>query len=365
MAHIKLENISKRFGSLVALNNISLEVHDQEFLVLLGPTGAGKTTTLRCAAGLERPNLGTVYIDDEDVKDVSPAERDVAFVFQNYALYPRKTVYENVAFPLIARKFTHEEIDKSIMQVTELLHIDHLLDRLPAQLSGGEQQRVALARSLVRQPRVYLMDEPLTNLDFKLRTQMRTELKRTQRELEATFFYVTNDQIEALSMGDRIAVLNEGELQQIGPPQEVYDNPTNIFVAGFIGTTRMNFLHCAYESNNRTLVSKDKSWRVRLEDGHCDAIAVHSNHDDLIFGIRPEDVAIADEGELAGRVYNAEPLGDRIVYEIQVGEDMVKIKMPPTTIMHRGDEVKLSVNVARAHVFDRLSEKAISSNAKE
>jgi multiple sugar transport system ATP-binding protein len=365
MAHIKLENISKRFGSLVALKNISLEVHDQEFLVLLGPTGAGKTTTLRCAAGLERPNLGTVYIDGDNVTDVSPAERDVAFVFQNYALYPRKTVYGNIAFPLIARKFTPEEIDKSIHQVTELLHIDHLLDRLPAQLSGGEQQRVALARSLVRQPRVYLMDEPLTNLDFKLRTQMRTELKRTQRELEATFFYVTNDQIEALSMGDRIAVLNGGELQQIGPPQEVYDNPTNIFVAGFIGSTRMNFLRCSYENDSREIVGKDNNWRVNLEDGLCDGIVAHSNHDDLIFGIRPEDVAVADEGELAGPVYNIEPLGDRIVYQIQVGDDMVKIKMPPTSKMNPGDEVKLKVNVARAHVFDRLSEKAIPSNVKE
>jgi multiple sugar transport system ATP-binding protein len=365
MAHLKLENISKRFGSLNALKSISLDVHDQEFLVLLGPTGAGKTTTLRCAAGLERPNFGKVYIDGEDVNDVSPAERDVAFVFQNYALYPRKTVYGNIAFPLIARKYTPEAIDNSINQVTELLHINHLLDRLPAQLSGGEQQRVALARSLVRQPRIYLMDEPLTNLDFKLRTQMRTELKRTQRELEATFFYVTNDQIEALSMGDRIAVLNRGELQQIGPPQEVYDNPTNTFVAGFIGSTRMNFLHCAYASDNRSIVGKDNSWRINLEEGLCDAIVDHSNHDKLIFGIRPEDVTVADEGELAGRVYNAEPLGDRIVYEIHVGEDVVKIKMPPTSDMKRGDEVKLKVNVARAHVFDRLSEQAISSNVKE
>jgi multiple sugar transport system ATP-binding protein len=363
MSHVKLENISKRFGSLQALKNVSLEVHDQEFLVLLGPTGAGKTTTLRCAAGLEKPNLGTVYMDGEDVSDVSPSERDVTFVFQNYALYPRKTVYKNIAFPLEARKYTQEEMDQAVDEVTELLHINHLQDRFPAQLSGGEQQRVALARSLVRQPRVYLMDEPLTNLDFKLRTEMRSEMKRIQQDLEATFFYVTNDQIEGHTMGDRIAVLNEGELQQVGPPQEVYEKPDNMFVASFIGSTRMNFLHCAYSQEEQTLVGKSGDWRVPFANGQADAILAHGNLDRLVFGVRPEDISIDANGQWKGEVYNAEPLGDRIIYEIKVGKEEIKIKTSPTTRIDRGENVGLAINLGRTHLFDQDSREAIRAES--
>jgi ABC-type sugar transport system ATPase subunit len=361
MSHLKLENITKRFGSLIALDKINLEVHDQEFMVLLGPTGAGKTTTLRCAAGLEKSDEGFVHMDGEMINHVSPPERDMAFVFQNYALYPRKTVFQNIAFPLEARKFTKAQKDEAIQRVTQLLRIDHLKDRLPRQLSGGEQQRVALARAMVRQPRLFLMDEPLTNLDFKLRTQMRSELKRIQRELAATFFYVTNDQIEALSLGDRIAVLHQGKLQQVGPPQEVYENPANLFVAGFIGSTRMNFMDCSYDIDSQTLVGQEGVWRLSPKEGTGKAIVANGNTDHLVFGIRPEDIAISttDEGNLTGKVYIAEPLGDRIIYDIQIGQDIIKIKTAPTTMLDLGEQIKLKINIKRAHIFDKDSTKAI------
>ncbi len=362
MSHLKLENITKRFGKLTALDDISLEVHDQEFLVLLGPTGAGKTTTLRCAAGLEKPEEGSIYLDGERVNNVSPTERDMAFVFQNYALYPRKTVYQNIAFPLEARKYTKAEMDQAINDVTTMLNINHLLDRLPAQLSGGEQQRVALSRAMVRRPRVFAMDEPLTNLDFKLRAQMRGELKRIQQDLAATFFYVTNDQLEALSMGDRIAVLNEGVLQQVGPPQEVYEKPVNLFVAKFIGSTRMNLLTCTFDTNSDHLIGVDNLWRLPLTNGRSDAIRSGGNLEQLIFGVRPEDIALTtdDEADLQGEVYVAEPLGDRIIYDIKIGQESVKIKTSPTTQLKIGEQVSLKTNLERAHVFDQQTTQVIN-----
>jgi multiple sugar transport system ATP-binding protein len=361
MSHLKLENITKRFGSLVALNKINIEVQDQEFMVLLGPTGAGKTTTLRCVAGLEHPEEGLVHMDGEIINHVSPSERDMALVFQNYALYPRKTVFQNIAFPLEARKYTKAQMESAVQRVTQLLRINHLHDRLPAQLSGGEQQRVALARAMVRQPRLFLMDEPLTNLDFKLRTQMRSELKRIQQEMAATFFYVTNDQIEALSLGDRIAVLHKGELQQTGPPQEVYENPTNLFVAGFIGSTPMNFLDCSYDSNSNMLVGKEGDWRLSPKEGIGQAIVANGNTNRLVFGIRPEDITIStsEDGDLTGEVYIAEPLGDRIIYDIRLGQNNIKIKTTPTTMIDLDHQIKLNVNIKRTHIFDKVSSKAI------
>ena len=361
MSHLKLEHVTKRFGSLVALDDLNLEIHDQEFMVLLGPTGAGKTTTLRCAAGLEKPDEGMIYLDGDVVNRVSPTERDMAFVFQNYALYPRKTVFKNISFPLEARKYTKTQIEDAVRHVTEMLRINHLLDRLPAQLSGGEQQRVALARAMVRRPRIFAMDEPLTNLDFKLRAQMRGELKRIQRDLAATFFYVTNDQLEALSLGDRIAVLNEGVLQQIGPPQEVYENPVNLFVASFIGSTRMNFMDCVFDHTNQQLVGQDGAWRLGLANGRSDILAAHNNVEQIVFGIRPEDVAITppDTANLSGEVYISEPLGDRIIYDIKIGQEIIKIKTSPTTMLNVGDQVHLKANLERAHIFDKHSTEII------
>ena len=365
MSELKIDGVSKNFRRLEALKNLNLEVHDQEFMVLLGPTGAGKTTTLRCVAGLEKYKVGSIYMDGRAIDEVSPAERNVSFVFQNYALYPRKTVFENIAFPLQARKYDKETVQKRIDEVTTMLRINHLLARMPGQLSGGEMQRVALSRALVRNPSIFLMDEPLTNLDFKLRAQMRGELKRIQQDLKATFFYVTNDQVEALSMGDRVAVLNEGVLQQVGPPQEVYEKPDNLFVAGFIGSVRMNFFHCVYDSNGRSLVSEDQAWRLALENGRNEALIDNGNLDRLMFGIRPEDMHVAlaepetDEAIITGDVFVAEPLGDRIIYDVTVGKSQLKVKTPPSLKLQPGDQIKLKVNMARAHIFDRDKQHAI------
>ena len=359
MSHLKLEHVHKQFGRTVALQNLNLEVQDQEFMVLLGPTGAGKTTSLRCVAGLEKLNEGCIYMDGRLINGVSPAERDVAFVFQNYALYPRKTVYGNIAFPLEARRYTKAEMDEQIHRVTKMLGINHLLQRFPSQLSGGEQQRVALSRALVRQPRLFLMDEPLTNLDFKLRAQMRGELKRIQQDLKATFFYVTNDQVEALSMGDRVAVLNKGVLQQVGPPQAVYEQPANLFVAGFIGSVRMNFLDCVYDSHGRSLKAPDEAWQVALKNGRHEAIMANNSIDQLILGIRPEDIRFSSSIDktngttLTGEIYVAEPLGDRIIYDVRVGQAKLKVKTPPTVRLSSGEQVHLQVNLDRSHIFDK------------
>jgi multiple sugar transport system ATP-binding protein len=360
MSTLTLEKITKRFGSNTALNNVSLEIHDREFVVLLGPTGAGKTTLLRCVAGLEKMDAGAILIDGENVKDQSPAERDLAFVFQNYALYPRKSVYQNIAFPLEARQADKAEIDLEVKKVASVLRIEHLLERRPAQLSGGEQQRVALGRAMVRRPHAFLMDEPLTNLDFKLRTQMRSELKRIQRELNETFFYVTNDQVEAMSMADRIAVLNKGVIQQVGLPQEVYEHPTNLFVAGFIGNPRMNLINCSLDTNSQALVDTAGAWRLPIPPTLCNQITASGNTSALLFGVRPEDVSFsADTSGIAGDVYVVEPLGDRNIYDIRVGAGMFKVKTPPTYRVQAGSQLNLGFNLDRVHVFDAKTQQAI------
>jgi multiple sugar transport system ATP-binding protein len=233
MAHVQLNNITKRYENLTAINNLSLEVKDKEFVVFLGPSGCGKTTTLRSIAGLEHPEEGQILIDGKQVNNLSPADRDIAMVFQFYALYPHMTVFDNMAFPMRAVRTPKEEIDRRVRDVAKVLHVEHLLQRRPAKLSGGEMQRVAIGRAMVRRPKVFLMDEPLTNLDAKLRSEMRAELKRLQNDIGATTVYVTHDQLEAMSMGDRIAVMSQGVLQQMGSPGDVYDHPKNLFVAGF------------------------------------------------------------------------------------------------------------------------------------
>jgi ABC-type sugar transport system ATPase subunit len=360
MSTLTLEKVTKRFGSNVALNDVSLEANNREFVVLLGPTGAGKTTLLRCVAGLEKMDDGVVLIDGENVNNRAPAERDLAFVFQNYALYPRKSVYQNIAFPLEARRMNKTEIEAQIKKVAEVLHIEHLLERYPAQLSGGEQQRVALGRAMVRRPHAFLMDEPLTNLDFKLRTQMRSELKRIQRELNETFFYVTNDQVEAMSMADRIAVLNKGTIQQVGVPWQVYEHPVNLFVARFIGNPQMNLVQCSLDINSLALVDSDGGWRLPVSDTFCNRIAAAGNTDALLFGVRPEDVSISTDGSgIPGDVYVVEPLGDRNIYDIRVGAGIFKVKTSPTYWIQSGITVNLAFDMERAHVFDARTQQAI------
>ncbi len=360
MASLDLQNLSKHFGRTKALNDISLSVKDGEFMVLLGPTGAGKTTTLRCVAGLEKLDAGDIYLGGQSTVGLTPAERDVAFVFQSYALYPRKTVFQNMAFPLEARKLSKAEIESRVQSIARLLAIDGLLQRRPAELSGGQQQRVALGRAMVRQPRLFLMDEPLTNLDFMLRVEMRAELKRLQNELAATFFYVTNDQIEAMSVADRIAILNEGVLQQVDTPEVVYDEPVNIFVAAFVGNPRMNFLECSVDMAERMIVGQ--SWQMPLESHQLDRLSGQVNGGALVFGIRPEDIDLRlapETGTYLAEVYVVEPLGDRTIVDLRLGGEIVKVKAAPDFVVQSGDSLNVIFDPGRFHIFDKHTGKTL------
>lgn len=355
MANLSVQALSKNFGRVKALQNVSFEVHDGEFMVLLGPTAAGKTTTLRCVAGLEKLDAGKLSLDGELLNALSPAERDFAFVFQTYALYPRKTAYENMAFPLEARNLSKDAIDKRVKEVAEILHISELLQRRPAQMSGGQQQRVALGRAMVRQPRLFLMDEPLTNLDFKLRVEMRAELKRLQRELAASFFYVTNDQIEAMSMADRIAVLNKGILQQIDTPEMIYDHPANLFVAQFVGSPRINLLPCEFSDGK---VSAE-GWSLSLNSAKASGLKTGKAY---TLGARSEDIAIHHsqrENTIPAEVFVLEPLGDRTYVDVHLGKHPLKIRAEADFMAKTGDTIYIQFDTERIHLFDADTEKTI------
>ncbi len=361
MAKITIRNLTKRFGVVVAVDAMNLDIADRGFTVLLGPSGAGKTTTLRCVAGLETPDQGEVLFDEEPLKGVTPAERDVAFVFQTYALYPRKSVFQNIASPLEARKMPRAEVDARVREVARKLHIEHLLARKPQQLSGGEQQRVALCRAMVRKPRAFLMDEPLTNLDFKLRVEMRAELKHLHDDLDATFFYVTNDQVEALSMADRIAVLNQGVIQQVGTAEQVYDQPVNRFVASFIGSPTMNFLSGTF-TNGAEPRLQGGGWTLPLNPRLRQKLEA-SPGSDVVVGVRPEDLTIhtsPDSGAWEAQVYVLEPLGDRNLFDLRLGEEILRVKAPPTLTVESGSRVWVRADFDRVHLFDPKTEQALA-----
>ncbi len=374
MATVRLENITKRFGDLIALDDINLDIRDEEFFVLLGQTGAGKTTTLRCIAGLDKPEKGTIYLDEVSVNDKTPAERDVAFVFQSHILYPHLSVYENMAFPLHPRKLSEEEIDRRVKDIAQMLHIEHLLMRTPSQLSGGETQRVGLGRAMVRRPQVFLMDEPISNLDAKLRAEMRAEIRWRQRELGTTTFYVTHDQIEAMSMADRIAVLEAGRIQQLGTPTEIYNHPINLFVAGFIGNPSMNCIPCDISSTNGelhlTLVSNlggDNS--VAIQDPKI-AKTVNDNDPDrdIIFGTHAEDVIVSHQSipnAFQAEVYSVEPLGAETIVELTLGTDtsgtytILKACTVPNFEAEIGQHLYVTFVPERMHFFDKTSGEAL------
>ncbi len=348
MGAVAARGLRKAFGDVQALDGVDLDVPDGAFFVVLGPSGAGKTTTLRAIAGLERLDAGAVSLGGLDATSAAPAERDIAMVFQSYALYPKRSAFENIASPLRARRMPGDEIAARVDEVAGLLHIERLLERRPAQLSGGEQQRVALARALVRRPRAFLMDEPLTNLDLKLRVEMRTELTRIHRSLGGTFLYVTNDQVEAMSMADQVAVLRAGRVQQTGAPREIYDRPANRWVAGFVGNPRMNLLPCRPEGGR--LVGDGGGWSLPRpgwaagEDGRS-----------LLLGVRAEDLSLERRDEsaaLAGALYALEPLGDRTLVDVDVAGTLVKVKARPTASGEPGDQLVLAVDLDRAHLFD-------------
>jgi len=362
VAQLALQSITKRFGEVVAMDDFSLTVRDREFLVLLGPSGAGKTTTLRTVAGLEKPDAGSVRIDDVLVNRFTPAERNVAFVFQDYALYPFMTAYQNMAFPLKSGPMPKAEIDERVRAAAESLQIGHLLGRKPGQLSGGEQQRVALGRAMVRRPQAFLMDEPLTNLDAKLRTSMRGTLRRLQRDLGATTLYVTHDQIEAMTMGDRIAVLRKGSLQQIGTPKEIYETPINTFVAAFVGHPAITLL--ASHIADGALVMGGSNRRLLVGGRLAHAVRA-APHRQVVLGLRAEDVTvhtIEREDTVPAEVYAVEPLGDRNIYDLRLGETLLRARTEPEFLLAQGDVVWAGYNPDRAHLFDALSNERIKDN---
>lgn len=340
MATITLKNLRKEFGAFIALEEVSLEIAEREFLVLLGPSGCGKTTTMRMVAGLERPTSGDVLIDGERVNDVHPRDRDLAMVFQSYGLYPHLTVRDNIAYPLkvrgIAKQQRYAEADKAAEKV-ELVDFMH---RKPAELSGGQRQRVALARALIRKPRVFLMDEPLSNLDAQLRTMMRAHLKHLQRELATTTIYVTHDQVEAMTLADRVVVMNAGRVQQIGTPGEIYNRPENTFVAGFIGSPPMNLISGAIANEE----FRHSSGSMGIKDAQDGAVVI---------GQRPEHLVLVAEGhgQLTGTVYAAEFLGDAVLVAVDLDGQLVNAKMPADCALTEGQTVDLKIDMAHLHLF--------------
>ncbi len=363
MARVIVEKLTKKFGDVVAVRDLDLQVEDHEFMVFLGPSGCGKTTTLRCISGLERPEGGTIRIGDTVVTNMSPAVRDIAMVFQFYALYPHMSARENIAFPLQARRMPKDEIGRRVEEVARVLRIEHLLHRRPRQLSGGEQQRVALGRAMVRRPKVFLMDEPLTNLDAKLRSETRAELKRLQKDLNATTVYVTHDQVEAMSMGDRIGVMKQGGIEQIGTPDEVYNHPASLFVAGFVGSPAMNFLPAEYQDGaNPTLHLAGGAFALPVDAQWASAIRERATGNTFTFGIRSEDIALYTQpgaDRIPSEVYVMEPLGDVNLFDLKLGQHIIKAKTLPNFRLRIGDGVWLQPDRAKMHLFDAQTERAV------
>ena len=357
---VKLVNLTKKFGKVTAVNNLNLEIKKGEFVALLGPSGCGKSTTLYLIAGLYKPTSGEIYFDERVVNDLDPKDRNIGMVFQSYALYPHMTVYDNIAFGLKIKKVPKQEIDRRVKEVAKMLHIENLLDRKPAQLSGGQQQRVALARAIAKHPDIFLMDEPLSNLDAKLRIEMRTELKRLQKELGITTIYVTHDQIEAMTMADRIAVMNEGRLQQYGEPDELYNRPSNIFVADFIGTPPINLLPVNLVQGNGKVYIKTPFGDIEIGDEYAEVFRKLSEGE-YIMGIRPEHIRVAnsDKADLEGEVFVIEPLGKEVQLDIKSGEHRIRVLVPGDYRANIGDKIRMSVDRKHILLFDKKSGKLL------
>jgi multiple sugar transport system ATP-binding protein len=361
MASIRLDGITKRFGSVTALSGVSFDVADGEFFAILGPPGAGKTTTLRTIVGLEKPEEGDVFLDGERVTDVWPGDRDIAIVFQNLALYPDKTVFNNLAFPLKQQKMAKGEIRQRVDRAAGVLHIEHLLDRKPAKLSGGERQRVALGRAIVRDPKAFLFDEPISALDALLRLEMRTELKHLQRDLGRTLVYVTHDQVEAMSMADRILILREGEVQQIAPPEQIYHRPANRFVATVVGSPPMNFIPATARWQDGTLEAVHAAFTVRA--AAADLRSALPDGAGCWIGIRPEDVHIETNGGggVPATVYVTEPLGGETVVDLDLADRVVKALAPPTLQLRSDQVVRAAFDPRRVHIFSEDGDALLSA----
>ncbi len=368
MAGLKLNHVYKRFdGGVTAVSDFTVDIEDKEFVVMVGPSGCGKTTTLRMIAGLEEISDGEVWIGDRLVNDIPPKDRDIAMVFQNYALYPHMTVYENMAFGLKLKKTPKDEIKRRVAEAAKILDIEHLLDRNPKALSGGQRQRVALGRAIVREPLVFLMDEPLSNLDAKLRVQMRTEIGKLHKRLQSTFIYVTHDQVEAMTMGTRIIVMKDGFIQQIDAPTELYNNPNNMFVAGFIGSPQMNFFDVKIEEEAGEVYFVGNGFKVKAPaDKAAKAKEQGYIGKEVVFGIRPEDIEDSAEGlakhadgVVDTHVDLVELMGaETYLYLSIAGKDFVARVDPRSTAKHN-DDIKVAFDMSRCHVFDKETEMVI------
>jgi multiple sugar transport system ATP-binding protein len=364
MAGIKLDNVTKRFGSVTALNGVTFEVGDGEFFAILGPPGAGKTTTLRTIVGLETPDEGDIYVGGERINDVFPGDRDIAIMFQNLALYPDKTVFNNLAFPLKQRKMPKGEIKERVQATARTLRIEHLLGRKPAKLSGGERQRVALGRAIVREPKAYLLDEPISALDALLRLEMRAELKRLQRDLGRTMVYVTHDQVEAMSMADRILVLREGVVQQIGSPADIYHRPANRFVATVVGSPPMNFIPATASWTDGTLRISHPRFEVRT--AAAPAREQLADGAPCFLAVRPEDVRIDPSGEgVPATVYVTEPLGGETVVDLDLADRVIKALAPPTLALSSDQAVRVRFEPRRLHVFTEEGDAVLSAAGED
>jgi multiple sugar transport system ATP-binding protein len=365
MASVTYDHVFKRFGDVVAVNDLNIEIADKEFLVLVGPSGCGKTTALRCLAGLEDVSEGRIMISDQVVNDIAPKDRDIAMVFQSYALYPHMSVYDNMAFGLKLRKTPKQEIKRRVEEAAQILGIEHLLDRKPRQLSGGQRQRVAVGRAIVREPKVFLFDEPLSNLDAKLRVETRANISKLHLQLETTFIYVTHDQVEAMTMASRIAVINKGILQQIDTPQSLYDRPDNLFVAGFIGSPAMNFFPAHIRKDGEKLYMDGGTFQVKVPDSKMNTFMSYVDKP-IIFGIRPENIHNPD---FAPPEIDAQPLectvdvtelmGNEIFVYLKTGDTVFVARVDPRSRYHVDDKVQLVLNMNYMHVFDRETEMAI------
>ncbi len=368
MASLKLKNIYKKYeGGVIAVNDFNLDIEHREFIVLVGPSGCGKTTTLRMIAGLEEISEGELYIGDKLVNDVQPKDRDIAMVFQNYALYPHMTVFDNMAFGLKLRKTPKDEIKRRVGEAAKILGIEHLLDRKPKALSGGQRQRVALGRAMVREPKVFLLDEPLSNLDAKLRVQMRSEIGKLHQRLQTTFVYVTHDQTEAMTMGTRIVVMKDGFIQQVDTPTAIYDRPNNLFVAGFIGSPQMNFMNAQLVKRGdelHLLFGKDD---VKLPEGKAKKLegSVYIGKE-VIMGIRPENIHDEEvflqsmpDGIVDADISLVEMLGsETLLYIVVNGVDFIA-KVNPRIKAKAGEKIKLAFDMNKIHLFDKETERII------
>lgn len=360
MARVTIRNLTKRFGELEAVKDLNLAVEEGEFVVLLGPSGCGKTTTLRCLAGLEYPDEGEIYFNQKLVNELSPSDRNIAFVFQFYALYPYLSVYDNIAFPLRAEKTPEKEARERVNQVMQLLRIENIKKKSPRKLTSGQAQRAALGRAIVRRPYVFLLDEPLSNLDAKFREEMRLELRRLQTRLGTTTLYVTHDQAEAVSLADRIVVMNLGIVQQIGTPKQIYSHPANLFVANFIGSPGMNFLDCIYREGK--LIGDSGIFTLPLDEQIQDKLSSKIRGGNLVLGVRPEDIVPTRSGDswsIDSEVYVVEPLGTENIVNLRIGEHIVKMRTNPDFFPQVGEKVPIRIKEGKMRIFDKQTEENI------